>query len=218
MTLVPLPRLALLVASLALAAPALAEDTACRDRIDAMFDGGPLDPFVRPPHRFTNTVLSPEGDMRYQYLAIWDSPARSIGGVLGTGTFTLIIDGDSWTGPAPEGPWTAAPNMLPETYEDMQRRQHAESRKNLTEPACLGTVEVDDATYDAVRYVTRTDPDPDSGAWFGARNTVYLDPETQRVLRWEMTDFTSSFAPEVSRDNHVQIFSYEDPMTITRPD
>ncbi|SMX40681.1 hypothetical protein [Maliponia aquimaris] len=218
MTLLPFLRFAALGASLALAAPALAEDAACRARIKAMFDGGPLDPFVRPPHRVTNTVLSPEGDMRYQYLAIWDSPARSIGGVLGSGTFALIVEGDSWTGPDPEGPWTAAPNMLPDDYDGLQRRQHAESRENLTDPACLGTVTVDDTAYEAVSYVTRTDPDPDSGAWFGARNTVYLDPETQRVQRWEMTDFTSSFAPELSRDIHVQVFSYDDPMTITRPE
>lgn len=202
----------------AFAAPALAEDPACRARIDAMFDGGPLDPFARPPHRFVNTVQTPEGATQYQFLVIWDGPARGISGIVGSGPFTLMIDSDTWTGPGPDGPWTAAPNLLPADHEAVQRRQLAESRANLADVACLGTVEVEGARYDAIRYFTKTDPDPETGAWFGALNTVYLDPASQHVRRWELTGMVSSFAPEASRDRHVQVFSYDDPVSISRPD
>lgn len=202
-----------------LALPAHAQDTACQDRIAAMFDGGALDPYTRPAHNYTNTVLTPDGDMRYQFFAIWDSPARRISGVNGSGSFVLIIDNDSWTGPSPEGPWTAAPNMLPENYDDVQRRQQAQMVKNLSETACPGRVEVDDIPYENVRFFTKTDPEEASdGAWFGSRNSVFIDPDDGRVMRWEMTDFVSSFAPEVSRDIHVQIFTYDDPISISRPD
>ncbi|MGP6087083.1 hypothetical protein [Antarctobacter jejuensis] len=207
----------LLVAATAL--PVQAQDSACHDRIAAMFTGGALDPFVRPPHRFTNTVTSPEGDTRYAFLTIWDSPARSISGIIGTGPFTLVIDGDSWTGPAPEGPWTAAPNMLPDDYEGFQRAQLAQMLANLTDTTCHGTVELDGTTYDKVEYVSRTDPNEDmGGAWFGGRNIVYLDPDSQRVMRWELTDFVSSFAPELNKDIHVQVFTYDPSISLSRPD
>ncbi len=201
------------------ALPTLAQDSACHDRIAAMFDGGALDPFTRAPHRFTNTVQNPEGDTRYAFLTIWDSPARSLSGIIGSGPFTLVIDGDSWTGPAPEGPWTAAPNMLPEDYEAFQRAQLAQMQANLTETTCHGPVELDGQTYDKVEYVTRTDPNEDmGGAWFGARNIVYLAPGDQQVMLWEMTDFVSSFAPELNKDMHVQIFTYDPSISLSRPD
>jgi hypothetical protein len=197
---------------------ALAQGADCHARIDAMFDGGALDPFARPPHQFTNTVLSPEGDMRYQMLAIWDTPARSIAGIVGMGNFTMIVSGDSWTGPSPEGPWMAAPNMLPDGYEESQRAQLAQQRKNLTDTACDGLVDLGSETFDSVTFFTKTDPAEGPGAsWFGARNTVYIDPQEKRVMRWEMTNFVSSFAPGVNADIHVQIFSYDDPVSISAP-
>jgi hypothetical protein len=202
-----------------LSAPATAEDAGCRDRIAAMFDGGPLDPFVRPPHRFISTVLSPEGDTRYQFLTLWDTPARSISGILGAGPFTLNIDGDTWIGPDPEGPWTAAPNMMPPDLEAFQRAQLAQQQKNLADVACPGQVEIDGASYENIAFFTKTDPDEATGGgWFGAHNTVYLDPQTERVMRWEMTDQVSSFAPEVSADINVQIFDYDTPVRIVRPE
>ncbi|ASP18883.1 hypothetical protein ANTHELSMS3_00157 [Antarctobacter heliothermus] len=204
---------------LPLALPATAQDAACHDRIAAMMQGGALDAFQRPPHRFSNTVTDPDGAVRYVFDTLWDTPARSVSGIKDSGNYTLVIDSDSWTGPSLTGPWTKAPNQLPPDREAFQRKQMAQMVANLTDTACPGTVDLDGMTYETVTYFTKTDPDDSmGGAWFGALNTVYIDPDTDQVMRWEMTDFVSSFAPEVSKDRHTQLFTYDPSISLKRPD
>jgi hypothetical protein len=90
---------------------------------------------------------------------------------------------------------------------------------NLSETACPGEVTLDGTTYLSVSYVTRTDPTPEShDAWFGSRNTVFIDPGTGRVMRWEQTDFVSSFAPEVNPERHVQVFDYAADISLPTPE
>ena len=203
---------------LPLSRPAHALDDTCPNLITAMMQGGALDPFERPPHRFTNTVTAPDGTVRYVFHTVWDTPARSISGIKGSGPFTLVIDRDSWTGPGPDGPWTAAPNQLPPDREAFQRKQLAQMVANLSLASCDGPVEIEGKTYDRYSYFTKTDPDDNmGGAWFGALNIVYIDAETERVMRWEMTDFVSSFAPEVNEDRHTQVFTYDPTISLTRP-
>lgn len=218
----PMPKMragtALCLFLLPLAVAATAQTDTCHDRITEMMQGGALDPFTRPAHRFTNTVTDPEGAVRYVFSSVWDSPARSISGIAG-GNFTLIIDSDSWVGPGRDGPWTPAPNQLPPDREAFQRKQQAQMIANLTDAACPGTVALDGVTFETVSYFTKTDPDDSmGGAWFGALNTVYMAPDTGLVMRWELTDFVSSFAPEVNKDLHTQIFSYDPSISLTRPE
>jgi hypothetical protein len=207
---------AALVAALA-ALPAAADD--CRDRIAAMFDGGPLDPFARAPHFLTTTVYDPQGTQVRRMLTAWETPLRSVSGVEGGGFFALIIGSESWTGPTMEGPWSKAPNYLPEDHEGFQRMQKDQMVANLSDTTCPGEVTLDGTTYESVGYVTRTDPTPESSeAWFGSRNTVYIDPGSGRVMRWEQTDFVSSFAPELNPEIHVQVFDYDAAIALPTPE
>jgi hypothetical protein len=54
--------------------------------------------------------------------------------------------------------------------------------------------------------------------WFGARHRVYIDPGSERVMRWESTDFVSSFAPETSKEVQVQLFDYDPDLVIPSPE
>jgi hypothetical protein len=200
-------------------APQTAIADACHEKISVMFDGGPLDPFVRTPHRLTNTVTGADGTFVRRYLTRWQTPFRSVSGVEGGGLFALVIDADSWTGPSLDGPWTKAPNSLPPNHNDVRRAQHAQEKANLKEVSCPGSQDLDGATYEVVSYVTQTDPNPEmNGMWFGARHTVYIDPDAARVMRWDSTDFVSSFAPDLSKEVQVQIFDYDSGLVIPRPD
>jgi len=199
--------------------PVEAQADDCLDRISMMFDGGALDPFARTPHHLTNTMSDVEGNVIRKYQTRWQTPARSVSGVEGSGLFVLIIDSESWMGPSLDGPWTKSPNNLPANHMDVRRKQHAQERANLTETACPGVQELDGTQYDAVSYVTRTDPNPQmQDMWFGARHTVYIDPKSNKVMRWDSTDFVSSFAPELSKDVQIQLFTYDDTLVIERPD
>jgi hypothetical protein len=183
-----------------------------------MFQNGPLNPFVRVPHRLTNTVTDADGNLVRRFLTQWQSPSRSVSGVEGGSFFALVIEQESWMGPTLDGPWTQTPNSLPEDHDATRRAQHAQEQANLTETGCLGEVEFNGAAYNAITYVTKTDPNPQmDGAWFGARHTVYINQETNQVAWWQQTDFVSSFAPEVSDEVHTIQFDYDPSLVIPRP-
>ncbi|MCC1491061.1 hypothetical protein [Cognatishimia sp. F0-27] len=195
-----------------------AADEACEARIRAMFDGGPLDPFVRPAHEYTNTVSAADGTEKYRFLVRMVSPVQSVAGIVGQGPFSMVIGSDSWTGPSIDGPWTAANNALPEDHMAHQRSLHEQQTANLERMSCEGMVDLDDAPHDVVRFFTKTDPNPDMGdAWFGSDHRVFIDPETNRVMRWEMTQFVNSFSDGVSDDRHVLVYRYDDAIRIERP-
>lgn len=191
----------------------------CFEKISKMHDAGPLDPFVRTPHSLTNTVTDAEGNFVRRFQTRWQTPARSVSGVEGSGFFALIIDGDSWTGPSLDGPWTKAPNSLPDDHMAERRKQHEQKRANLSETDCPGETEVDGVKYEVVSYVTRTDPNPKmQDMWFGARNKVFIDQQTGKVAIWESTDFVSSFTPELSKEVQVQVFTYDEALVIPDPE
>lgn len=209
----------IIVAVLFAITPLEASADACFDKISKMFDAGPLDPFVRTPHSLTNTVSDADGNFVRRFLTRWQTPARSVSGVEGGGLFALVIDSDSWTGPSLDGPWTKSPNSLPADHLDVRRKQHGQERANLSKTACLGQIETDSGPYDVVTYVTQTDPNPEmQGMWFGARNKVFIDPQTDKVMRWESTDFVSSFAPEMSKEVQLQNFKYDNALVVPRPE
>ncbi|WGW04905.1 hypothetical protein [Tropicibacter oceani] len=205
----------LITAALVPAAPAMAYD--CHDRVAAMFDGGPLDPFQRPPHSYANTVTGTDGVVQYVFDVWWQTPVRAISGMRGGALYTLMVGSDTWTGPSAKGPWTEMMNQLPEDHEAYQREVVRQQQTNLKGADCAGLVEIDGHTLDKVSFYTQTDPTGDMGSWFGASNTVYVDPETGQVARWDMTGFTNSFSQTVTLDNHVLIFTYDPSIRIEAP-
>ncbi|MBP0483661.1 hypothetical protein [Sagittula salina] len=196
---------------------AMAED--CRDRIAALFeDGGALDPFSRPPHSYVATTYDAGGAVKWIYQARYETALRMIGGTEG-GNRILMIGPDTWTGPSPEGPWTAAPNQNPPDMEAFFRAHMAASVKNLDRTDCAGVVEIDGLRLVKFTYVTRTDPAPEAGgAWFGALYTAYIDPDTGRLMRQDTAESVAHYASEPSTDLQVTLYTYDPTITIPTPE
>lgn len=216
MTTRPLVLLATLSAGLALSSPpALADD--CTTRIAAMFTGGALDAYQRPPHRHEKQVFDATGTLTITFQSIVETPLRTISGIK-DGAMTLTIDDDTWTGPGPQGPWTASANNNPKNRKPWHLAMQTQQAKNLTDTQCVDGVALDGKTYDMVRYSTRTDPNPDmNNAYFGSSDTAYIDRESGQVMRLEQTGFFSSWLPEPGKDTHVTRFTYDADVKVTRP-
>ena len=190
----------------------------CRERIATMFDGGPLDPFSLQPHRMENTTYAADGSVRYVYRGLFENPLASLGGIDG-GTVALIIGQDSWMGQSMEGPWTKAPNMVPDDHEAFIRGQTKQKIANLDRTACDGIVEMDGKSLEKYTFFTKTDPvDAVQGAWFGGMNTVYLEPDSGRVMRWEMSESVAHYQPEPSTDRQVNLYHYDPSIRVERPE
>lgn len=196
--------------------PALADD--CTSRIAAMFSGGPLDAYQRPPHRHEKQVTDVAGNVSTTFQSIVETPLRTISGIKG-GAMTMTIDDDTWTGPGPDGPWTPSENNNPKNRKPWHNAMQAQQAKNLTATECTDGVTLDGSTWNMVRYSTKTDPNPDmNNAFFGSSDTVYIDPETMQVIRLEQTGFFSSWLPEPRKDTHITLFTYDPDVEITAPE
>lgn len=207
--------LASLIAILPL--PALADD--CHDRIAAMYDGDALDPRIRPAHRNSNRVTDAEGAHLRTFQTIFQDPLHTVSGVEGGGLFALVIDTRSWTGPTLDGPWTEAPNQLPGDRMAHVDKLRREEQANLSATECPGTTEINGQTLEEIRFHTKTDPNPDmGGTWFGAHNTVFIDPDSQRVMIWQMTDFENSWSQGVSKEVQEITYDYDETISLTVPD
>lgn len=199
-----------------LPAPGLADD--CRDHVAALFDGGALDPFATPPHALETTTYGPDGVVRYVYHGRIETPVRMVGGIDG-GTMALIVGNDSWMGPSLDGPWTAAPNMVPADHEGFVRTQTAQKVANLDRVDCAGVVDLDGAPREKLEFFTKTDPnDAVGGAWFGGMNTVYIDPETGQVARWDTYDSVAHYQADPSPDRQVSLRRYDAEISVNAPD
>lgn len=196
--------------------PVWADD--CTLRIAAMFTGGPLDAYQRPPHRHEKQVIDDAGTVTVTFLSIVETPLRTISGIKG-GAMTLAIDDDTWTGPGPDGPWQPSESNMPKDRKPWHQAMQAQQAKNLTATDCSGAVGIDGHIWDRVRYSTKTDPNPDmNNAFFGSTETVYIDPETLQVMRWEKTGLFSSWMPEPGKDTHITLFRYDPDVKVTAPD
>lgn len=196
--------------------PAFADD--CSSQIAAMFTGGPLDAYQRPPHRHEKQVTDAAGNVTITYQSIVETPLRTISGIK-DGAMTLAIADDTWTGPGPNGPWTSSENNMPKNRKPWHQAMQAQQAKNLAATECLDGVAIGGNTWDMVRYSTKTDPNPDmNNAFFGSSDTVYIDPETKQVMRLEQTGFFSSWLPEPGKDTHVTQFSYDADIKIAAPE
>jgi hypothetical protein len=183
-----------------------------------MFDGGALDPFARPPHAIRSVTTGPDGAQKSVYLARFETPVETVGGVEGGEIMALIVGNDSWIGASLDGPWQEAPNMVPPDHEGFARAQIAQTTANLTDITCDGTAEVDGMTLEKVSYTTHTDPmEVTGGAWFGARYTAFIDPETNLLMRMETRDFVAHYAPEPGKDLQVITYTYDPDIKVDPP-
>ena len=204
------------IVALLLGLPAPARADACRDEIAALFDGGALDPFAQPPHRYDHVVTGADGSPRYAMTVTFASPLKSMT-EMNTGMRSLVIGRDSWMAQGADAPWVKAPNMLPEDMEGLYRRHRDQLAANLRDTECLGPVEVEGQGLTAYRYTTQTDAD-DQGIYFGGTYTVYLDPDTGLKMRQEVDGALAHYQPDAGTDRTVQTYSYVDTITLSPPE
>lgn len=201
------------------AAAALADTDACTAEIRALFDGGGLDPFVRPPNRQRLEVSGPDGAPLYVLEGVVVDPLHQISGISGSGQFMLMVGRESWTGPTPDGPWSPTGMMQAEDIEAAQRAVPADMAANVTEAECPGVVDTPDGARVHFRFRTRVDPNPARGnSWWGAYHAVWLDPDTSLPMEWVMTQHVASWQDGVKDERHVLSISYDDTLVIARPE
>jgi hypothetical protein len=213
-----MPRLLLSLALLAALAPIPALADACTDEIAALFHGGALDPFTRPPHMIETTTRDASGAVQYEMLTLWDTPLRSLSGMKGQ-MVTLMIGPDTWIGPGPQGPWTKAPNQNPPDMAAFQAAIRDQLAANLRDTACPGQTTLDGQTFTTYRFTTQTDPNPDQGgSYFGAAYTVYISPETGLLAREDQTGAFAHYQPAPGTDTTVALYSYDPALQLAAPD
>jgi hypothetical protein len=196
-----------------------AADEACMEEIRALWaEGAAFDAYEWPPHRTVNTMHDADGNVTRVFTSLIETPLRTISGIPGEHV-TLAIENDVWTGPDFEGPWEKSPQGFTFDRRASHAREQAQRAANLEKVDCPGEVERDGVSFTAYSFTTRTDPNEDTGgSWFGSDNTVYLDPETGRVVIWEMSDFFSSWAPKPNGELHVITYQYDPTITVTAPE
>lgn len=191
-------------------APALAD--ACAAEIAALFDG-PLDPFQRPPHRQIVTVLDAEGTQTGVMLNTVETPLRTIAGQTAHNWFTMAIDREFWNGPTPEGPWTKNAALMPEGRAEQISLATAQQKANATDMVCHGP----DA-QGRLRYTYRTQTDPDAnGTYFGALETVTLDPALGQIVHFELREFVNSWSEGVSTEVQMIEVQFDDSIKVDPP-
>lgn len=196
--------------------PNVALADACMDEVREVFQTH-LNAFERPPFRSERIHFSPDGVKISGFTNVVQSPLRGISLVHGD-IAALSVDQQLWVGPTVDGPWTISPDMLPADRLASMESGFKQELANLVEPECNGMVERDGKTYLNYVYTTKTDPEEaQGGLWFGATNSVFLDPETKLVMIWEQTDFISSFSSKSNPEKSVETFVYDETITVDPP-
>lgn len=196
--------------------PAVADE--CLEEIKALY-ANEMNPYNRGPYRSTKTVHDPAGKQTHVFENIVQTPLRTISGVVGSGAYTLVVDQKAWTGPKADGPWTPAPANFPKD----RKASHDAFRKaeiaGMTDGECSGEVDLDGKPALKYSFRIKTEPVKEmNGMWLADHNTVWLDPGSKEVLRWDKTDFQSNWAPDVSKERHVEVFEYDGSVRVNAPD
>ena len=90
--------------------------------------------------------------------------------------------------------------------------------KNLKDTECLGPVVKDGTPMLSYRYTTQTDPNPDmGGTYFGSTRTVFISPDTGRLMRVEETGAFSHYQPEPSTDQSTLVYTYDPSISLSVP-
>jgi hypothetical protein len=45
-----------------------------------------------------------------------------------------------------------------------------------------------------------------------------MDKDTRMITQWEQTDFQTSFLPELNKERHVTVFTYDETIKLSRPE
>lgn len=205
----------LLLGLIALAGPALAD--ACTDEVKALFKDGPLDPFVQGPYLYDTTVLDGEGAVKMEYYTVFDTPVKSMNGLKGH-TMYLNIGNRTWSGPSPDGPWTQTPSAFSGDPAAFQMAIRDQLARNISDARCHGTLDHEGTTYTQYEFTSQTDPNPDQGgSYFGSTYTVFIDPDTNLVMRQENTGQFSHYQPEPGTDTWVRNFTYDPSISLVAP-
>lgn len=188
----------------------------CREEIAALFEGGPMDPFVQPPYRYVSTTTGEDGSLRYRYTVTFDTPLRSMTEMEG-GMNILAIDHRTWSRASADDPWAEMPSSLPEDLAGFHRQTRDQLAANLTDPECPGTVATADGDRLTYRYRTRTGPNVD-GSFFGGLYTIYIDPDTNQLMRQEITENVAHYQPAPGTDRTEMVYSYDPAISLSAPE
>ena len=141
----------------------------CVEEIGALFDGGAWDPFARENRREITIIRHPDGTETPLADVLWDGPIRSIN-CTPSGCF-MAIGNASWKGTAFDGPWTRSNDINNIDPEEFVRATNGRLAASVSE----------------------------HGSWWGGRYSVWVDPDANRLLRIELADGISSWAPTPSK-------------------
>lgn len=193
-------------------APAAADP--CRETIAAMFQGGPMDPFVRPKRHETTIRHNPDGSETMVTDVFWETVLKSVSA--SGGNYYLTYDLDMWSGPSFDGPWTPTGSKLPADFAEMTRQMSVQQAANLSETSCAGEVSVDGQAL--VKYVYRTKTDTNvHGSWFGGLYSAYLDPASGQLARLETAETVASWAPDAAAFVDITTVIYDPTISVVRP-
>lgn len=197
---------------IALPLPALAD---CAGEVAALFDDGPLDPFVRPNRREVTVTVAPDGSETPLSDVLWDGVTRSVNC---TPTICAMqIDTQMWMKPAGMDAWTEAPSQLPDDPEAFAQAIVDDMAANLSDPACLGAQTLDGQAVTVFRYRTKTEPN-EFGSWWGGLFTAFIADDTGRLVRLEETETVASWAAGPDPAVKVTTVTYDDGIVISAPE
>ncbi len=189
----------------------------CVENVQAMHKSV-WDPFNRMPHRSTKTEYDPEGKVLRIWSNIVQSPLRTISGIRDSGNFALVVDSKVWTGPSLAGPWRATQGF-PAGRKEKILRSHQFMIDGIHFAECGKSVVLDGRPVAKYTYKVRTAADKEQGGlWLADTNVIYFDPASKQIVKWEKTDFQSSWAPKENRDRHVFVFEYDAQIRVDAPE
>lgn len=198
-------------AGLAVTTPAAAD---CAAEINSLFHGGAWDPFERENRRETTIIRHPNGTETPSSDVLWDGPLRSIN-CTPNGCF-MAIGNAFWQGKTFEGPWTRSNDVKNGDPEEFVRATNARLLASVKQPQCLGKTDLDGKS--TLHYTFFSKPEPNEhGSWWGGRYSLWLDPDTNRILRIELAEGISSWAPEPSKDVQITTIVVDETIEIKEP-
>ncbi|MCB1342784.1 MAG: hypothetical protein KDK24_17280 [Pseudooceanicola sp.] len=203
---------AILSVLLLAALPAHADD--CRDRIAGMFFGGALDPTLRPPYHLTVNTLKADGSYVHSYDVTWLAVDQAM--TASNGMYSLMRGEKAWLANSPDGPWTFSPPAEPFDSVNRDIAQRRQMVANLSDTSCDGMYTLDGKTVERFVYRTMT-RDDSNGTYFGALNTIYVDPETNLLVRLDDAEFVAHYAPQPSPDRNIMQYTYDPALTLPQP-
>lgn len=186
----------------------------CAADIDKLFHGGAWDPFTRENRRETTVLRHPDGKETPSSDVLWDGPFNSIN-CTPHGCF-MAIGNSSWKGSSFEGPWTRSTDTGTVDPETFVRATTDRLATSVTEPECLGATELDGQSAVLFRFVSKLEPN-EYGSWWGGRYSAWINPNTNRLLRYELAEGIASWAPKPSKDVQVTTIVYDDAIRVEEP-